>query len=274
MTRYRSARVRTRALRHVLLARSSLLVGLTVLTLACASDDNTGQTGPGATPYEAGVAPVVAIMDSSAPVITTTPDAGTTPPAAKDSGTVVVTTTDSAVTPIDSGSVVSSDGGSTNSGDAASADASTAGGGGNSLTGTYGSLGAVKPIVSAYWISTGLETIVYLSSAPLTCAQVMTEGGRWLLMLPSGAQVLELVVRGAAKVGTVKISPAEANYAEGGKSSSTETTASSGSLTFTKAEAKGVIEGMVMASYSSLFGGSGDVMGTFHAEYCDAGQEW
>jgi hypothetical protein len=102
----------------------------------------------------------------------------------------------------------------------------------------------------------------------------MTPGGRWLLMLPGDAQVLEVVVRGTAKVGTLQIAPAEANYAQGGKSSSTETVASSGSLTFTKVEAKGVIEGMVSASYSSIFGGSGDVMGTFHADFCQGGQEW
>jgi hypothetical protein len=137
------------------------------------------------------------------------------------------------------------------------------------LTGTYGSLGAVKPVVSSLWISTGLETILYLSSAPLTCELVMMEGGKWLLQQPAGSQVLEIVVRGTAKVGTVKVPPGEANYAQGGMSSATEKTASSGTLMFTKAEAKGVIEGSVMATYSS-----GNVSGTFHAEFCQGGQEW
>jgi len=59
------------------------------------------------------------------------------------------------------------------------------------------------------------------------------------------------------------------NYAEGSKSSSTEVNARSGSITVTKAESKGVIEGMLTATFPM-----GTLMGSFHAEWCQGGAEF
>jgi hypothetical protein len=134
------------------------------------------------------------------------------------------------------------------------------------LTGKLGALGTVKPTVSSLWISNSGETLVYMSSAPLTCEQLKTS--RWLGAATAGSQVIEIVVRGAAKVGDVAVPPGEVNFAQGGKSSSYEVTADSGSITFTKAEATGVVEGTLTATYA----GGDSVSGSFHAEYCAGGQ--
>lgn len=250
-----------------LLFRSGLVVTLTVLALGCSADDTPGQQSS----FDAGSTPPTT-GGGMTPATSAGSDAGgTNVGSANDAGSVTVRDSGAVV---DSSSVTLSDAGSDSgigSNEAGAADAGNGDSGASdtSLTGSYGALGPVKPVVSSYWISTGLETILYLSSTPLECATIMTEGGRWLLMLPSDSQVLEIVMRGTAKVGTLKIPPAEANYAQGSKSSATEKVASSGTLMITKAEAKGVIEGSVMATYSA-----GSVMGEFRAEFCQGGQEW
>ena len=78
-------------------------------------------------------------------------------------------------------------------------------------------------------------------------------------------------VRGTASVGTTNVGflQGEINYAEGSKSSSFEVNADSGSITFTKADAMGVHEGSITATYPM-----GSLMGTFHAEWCQGGQEY
>ncbi len=134
------------------------------------------------------------------------------------------------------------------------------------LTGTLGKLGAAKDIVSSLAISNSGETLIYLSSAELTCE--LLAKSRWLGSAPAGAQVVELIVKGAPKLSTYDVPPAEVNYAEGGKSSAYEVAASSGSITFTTAETNGVVEGTVTATYDN-----GDTIdGTFHATFCDGGQ--
>lgn len=160
-------------------------------------------------------------------------------------------------------------GGTSGSGGALGADA----GGGDappagttSLTGTLGMLGAVKPTVSSFVISNSGETLIYMSSAALTCPQIMVS--RWLGMATAGSQVVEIVVPGAPKVGTVQVGPGEVNYAAGGKSSAYEVNAQSGSITFTAAMVNGPVQGTVMATYA----GGGNVMGTFSAEFCAGGQ--
>lgn len=139
------------------------------------------------------------------------------------------------------------------------------------LSGTLGSLGEVKPTVSSFVISNSGETLIYLSSAPLTCELLMQEGGKWLSKVDQGSQVIEIVVKGTPKLGITKVGPAEVNYAPGGKSSSYEESASTGSVTFTTSEAKGVVAGTVSAVYS---GPKGNVEGTFHAEFCAGGQQY
>ena len=137
---------------------------------------------------------------------------------------------------------------------------------GTTVTGKLGALGAAKATVSSLWISNSGETLIYLSSAAVTCDQLKTS--RWLSMVTAGAQVVEIVHSGAPKVGMLAVPPAEVNYAAGGKSSSYEVGATGGSVTFTKAEANGVVEGTFTASYDS-----GDMLtGTFHATYCAGGQ--
>lgn len=138
--------------------------------------------------------------------------------------------------------------------------------GGTSFSGNLGMLGAAKPTVSSVVISNSGETLIYMGTAPITCDTVKTS--RWLGSLPAGSQVIEVVIRGAPAVGTVAVPPGEVNYAGGGKSSSYEVGADSGSIVFTKAVANGPVDGTLTAKYPN-----GDTLtGTFHAEFCAAGQ--
>jgi hypothetical protein len=136
--------------------------------------------------------------------------------------------------------------------------------GATALTGTLGTLGAVKPTVSSLWISNSGETLIYMSSGALTCDQLKVS--RWLGSTTAGSQVVEIVIKGAPKVGDYPVPPSEVNYAQGGKSSSYEVNADSGKISFTKADAQ-VVEGTVSATY-----GSNSITGTFHAEFCAGGQ--
>lgn len=137
----------------------------------------------------------------------------------------------------------------------------------DALSGTLGTLGALQPIVSSWVISNSGETLIYLSTAPLSCATVQTS--RWLGSQPAGSQVIELVMRGTPTNGqTVMVPPGEVNYAAGGRSSSYEKGASSGHITFTSSVANGRVEGTLQASYAD---GSA-VTGPFKAEFCANGQ--
>lgn len=142
---------------------------------------------------------------------------------------------------------------------------------GNSLTGTLGALGPVQPILAGFAITNGPETLVYLSSAPLTCAQMMMGGIKWLSKLPAKSQVIEIVIPGTASAKSYKVGnlAGEVHYAEGSKSSSTENTASSGTVVFSEASKGGVHEGSVMATFPN-----GMLMGMFHAEWCQGGTEF
>lgn len=144
------------------------------------------------------------------------------------------------------------------------APAAETGAGTTALTGTLGALGAVKPTATSLWISNSGETLVYMSSAPITCDMLKTS--RWLGSAPAGAQVVEIVIKGAPKLQEYPVPPGEVNYAQGGKSSSYEINADAGKIVFTKADAT-VVEGTVTATYAM-----GSVSGTFHAEFCAGGQ--
>jgi hypothetical protein len=149
-----------------------------------------------------------------------------------------------------------------------------AAGGDSSLMGTLGALGPVKPVMAGWATTNGLETLVYLSTAPLTCEMMMTRGVKWLSKLPAGSQVLDIVVGTPPTAKTYNLgTPAalgggEVNYAEGSKSSSTEVTGRSGSITLTTANANGVQDGMIDVSAPFM------VKGTFHAEWCEGGTEY
>ena len=246
---------------------------LAILTLVvgCGSSDSSPAEPSTGTHADAGSAAghVTAdaggshVADASGSVPTTTtghPDAGgsTTPPTSHADAGVVTG---------------AGDAGST--GDAGSkSDAGATGGtgSGTTVTGTLGALGPAMPIVSSLVIFTGSETIVYLSTAPVACSLISgRDGSRWLNKLPAGSQVVELVVSGAARVGDATFP--EVNYAPGGMSSANEKNASlgSGKVSFTKAEAMGVVEGTFSATYANP---TGSVSGTFHAEFCADGQEF
>ena len=128
-----------------------------------------------------------------------------------------------------------------------------------------GALGATKPTASSIVISNSGETLIYLSSTPITCADVKVS--RWLGSIAADSQVVEIVFKGAPTVGKIQVPPGEVNYAAGGKSSSYEVVANAGSINLTKAEAMGVVEGSIDATYAS-----GSVKGSFHAEFCAGGQ--
>lgn len=133
------------------------------------------------------------------------------------------------------------------------------------ITGTLGSLGAAAPTVSSLMISNSGETLIYLSSAPLTCDQLKVS--RWLGGATAGSQVVEVIVEGAPRLEIYAVPPAEVNFAEGGRSSATETGASSGSVAFTRYESNALAEGTFHAKY-----GSNMVDGVFHATFCAGGQ--
>lgn len=166
----------------------------------------------------------------------------------------------------------SADNGDAGAGDAAlSADSELPDTSMTSLAGSLGALGDVREIVSSLFIVNSGETLVYLSSAELSCEVLMREGGRWLPSLPVGSQVLEIVVKGTPKLGVVQVDHVEINYAPGGKSSSYEKGAHSGEVTFTVSRPGEIMEGVVHATYTSP---QAEVMGTFHAEFCPGGQEY
>ena len=167
-------------------------------------------------------------------------------------------------------------GNSGSSGTLAGKGSSDAGGGTitTSLMGTLGALGSVKPTMAGWAFTYGQETILYFSSAPLSCAQIMTQGAKWLATLPAGTQVVEVVVGNPALPrmytigGTASRGGSEVNYAEGSKSSMTEERGTAGTVTFTKATPKGIQEGMLNVTAPFT------LTGTFHAEWCEGGAEF
>lgn len=136
------------------------------------------------------------------------------------------------------------------------------------LMGELGELGELKPTVASFVIENSGEVLIYLSSAPLTCAQIMVS--RWLGDAELGSQVVEIVVPAELAVDTVAVEPgaAEVNYAAGGKSSAYEVSATEGHVTFTKG-LPGTVEGSFSATYADT---AVSVKGRFQAEYCAGGQ--
>ena len=258
----------------------AMKLGIFALMAACGSSDSssddpsTGSTGKahdaggGATGHvqadAGGGSHAVADAGANVPPVTTSH---------ADAGHPTTTTTPDAAT-VSTHADASAPTGSGDAGGMGTSDAGATGGtaSGTTVTGTLGALGAAMPIMGALFISTGSETIVYLSSAPLPCSMISgRDGSKWLVRQPAGSQVVELVVPGAAKVGAASF--AEVNYAPGGMSSAYEKSAALGSakLSFTKVEAMSVLEGTFSATYANP---TGSVNGTFHAEFCADGQEY
>lgn len=135
------------------------------------------------------------------------------------------------------------------------------------ITGKLGDLGEVGKIVSSLWITNSGESLVYLSTATITCDTLTTS--RWLGSTEAGSKTIEIVIKGNPAVGDKAVPPAEVNYAPGGKSSAYEKNAEDGSVSFTKADAK-TVQGTVTASYSD----GTKIEGTFNATFCTGGQDW
>ncbi len=133
------------------------------------------------------------------------------------------------------------------------------------LTGSLGELGEVQPMVSSLMIANSGETLVYLSTAPLSCNGLTIS--RWLGQTPPEAQVVELVLQGDPEVKTYDVPPSEVNYAKGGRSSAFEVVADSGTIEFVTAKSHELVEGQIDVLY-----GTDEVKGTFHATFCDGGQ--
>jgi hypothetical protein len=264
-----------------------LMLVLCVGAFACSSGTSAGGAGTGSAPTAGHVSSFAGVGSASAgtgvvippPVINTAGSTGAAGTSSGVAGRPAAGSGGSAASVSGSGGSAAGTGASAGSGGssagAGGSNAGTGGAGGssggtNTITGTLGALGAAKPIMNAWATTNGPETLIYLSSAPLTCPDMMTMGVKWLSKLPAGTQVIELVVMGAASMKTYNIGPlmGEVNYAEGSKSSATEVTGKAGSLTFTKAMAKGVHEGSFMVT--SPF----TAMATFHAEWCQGGTEY
>ena len=148
-------------------------------------------------------------------------------------------------------------------------DGSTSGGGANDITST---ISGYKPIRIGFATTNGPETLIYMTSADFQCSDIMTQGAGWLTKVPSDDFVIEIVIPGTAMVGTKMVAflTAELNYAFGGGTpNANEHSASSGTITFTKAESKGVFEGTIMGTYPM-----GTIMGSFHADWCEGGSEY
>jgi hypothetical protein len=168
--------------------------------------------------------------------------------------------------------------GSTGSQEAAAGDDGGAGTGGGSITGTYGTQ-PIAPIVAAFWIGkpdnpaeSGGGPYVYLFSGPVTCAD-LSKGTGWVAGLPAGTQVLELIVgtttTGAPVQAAAHAAPgaAEINYATA--PSTTESRATSGTVTLTAYAPMASVDGTVTAMFPQ-----GSAQGTFHAVYCATGHEF
>ena len=188
---------------------------------------------------------------------------------------------------VDAGADVGSDGAIAGSGGAGgsggSADAGTykeptpAPPSGNSLTGTLGTLGPAKPIVAGFVVHTGIQGRAYLSSAPLTCAQMMTAG--WLSSAVAGSQVTEVVVWrwegavvseiGIAGTGVPPAGVGEVNYAVGGKSSADAVKAKSGRILN-----EGLGDGGMHGDLDATFADGSQLAGIFHVHFCPGGQLW
>jgi hypothetical protein len=140
------------------------------------------------------------------------------------------------------------------------------------LTGTLGDLGELQPILSGNVIEYSGETITYLTTVELSCEQ-MAES-RWLGSLDADAQVVEIVFKSDTTGSDMEVGGTgelEVNYAKGGRSSSYEESAASGTVTLTDHTAGGPIAGWVDATYEQP---AGRLYGPFSADFCAGGQEY
>ena len=137
------------------------------------------------------------------------------------------------------------------------------------VTGTLSTLGAAQPIVSSYVISNRGETLIYLTTSPITCTTL--QASRWSGSTAAGSQIIEFVMQGAPTVGqTVAVPPGEVNYVPGAMSSANEMSASSGSFMFTRADHNGTVQGYVTAAFDD----GTHISGTFNAEFCANGMNY
>jgi hypothetical protein len=148
---------------------------------------------------------------------------------------------------------------------------------GNNITGTYGS-DPIKPVMAGFWIGqpgnpaeSGGGPFIYLFSGAVTCSD-LSQGSGWLTSIPTGTQVLEMIV-GTTSTGTsvptashAGKNVAEVNYATGG--SAAEARATSGNVTLTSYIKDVAVEGTIDVTFPT-----GKATGTFHATWCPGGNE-
>jgi hypothetical protein len=149
--------------------------------------------------------------------------------------------------------------------------------------GTLGTLGPAKPIVASHAITTycgagpcikvNNEVRIYLSSAPLTCAQMMTAG--WLQSATAGSQVVEIVVSGLS-AGVYPIGAAAGpfnvgavSYAAGGTPSTNEVTAKSGTVLVNAVFLGG--DPLQRGTVDATFADGSKLTGAFLARFCAGG---
>lgn len=140
------------------------------------------------------------------------------------------------------------------------------------LTGTLGELGPLNPIVAGRVVEYSGETITYLSTVPLACEAMVAS--RWLLALDADAQIVEIVFASDTTDTDLEIGGPgnlEVHYAKGGRSSSYEETADSGTVTLIEHNSGGPIAGTLDATFTSP---AGSLNGPFEAEFCLGGQEY
>lgn len=113
--------------------------------------------------------------------------------------------------------------------------------------------------------------MIYLFSENTTCATLSMKA-RWRPLVPASTQITEMII-GTNMVGkpipatdTAAPGAGEFNFTYG--MSSTETRASSGTMTLTKYTPGVAVEGTVNVMYPG-----GAVTGTFHADWCAGGRE-
>jgi hypothetical protein len=154
------------------------------------------------------------------------------------------------------------------------------GGGASGTDGGAGGNGAPKPLTgmvgtTAFAVKSGFvvenadelgTTNVYLLDSSVTCQQISTRA--WLNGLPSSVHVIEIAFASASTPGTT-LSTSSISYATGGMYSFTKMRAETSTLMLTQNKPKSVVEGTLMATFSS-----GSVMGAFHADACASGMSF
>lgn len=159
--------------------------------------------------------------------------------------------------------------GASGSAAAGSGGAGGAAGARSDLTGSLGPNLPFASVQSGYVIGRSSEfgtTTLYLLDHKVDCDALSSLG--WLSKLPADVQVIEVMFLANATTGT-PVTSSLISRAHGGMYGFSKTAAQSHVLVLTRNSDDGVIEGNLMATFSS-----GAVSGTFHADFCASGMSF